>query len=271
MDRFVRVLRQVDRRLRAPEPGRSRILVEMAHDLEDLYRSYRERGLSEAEARREAEKWLAPSPAALASLQTVHRPAFDRLLDRLGATTRGRVELFLVTIVSLLAVGGGVLGVLRSGALSAFSPGLWLVAALGAAGLGVGLSQGYALFVRGERLAPGWRRRLGRVPAAAAATAMAGLLAGVARLSVTLAPPEAAISAALWAQVATASGVAALGLSASLLLALLWLLLRARATVVVRARDELRRTVGRLDANGTETRRTTEIGEQIGLLRETAR
>jgi hypothetical protein len=64
----------------------------------------------------------------------------------------------------------------------------------------------------------------------------------------------------LWAQVATAFGVAALGLSVSLLLALLWLLLRALAAVVARARDELRRTVGRLDPNGTETRRTTEIG-----------
>lgn len=62
--------------------------------------------------------------------------------------------------MSLLAVGGGVLAVLRSGALTAFSPGLWIVAALGAVGLGEGLSQAYALFVRGDRLGPaGWRRR----------------------------------------------------------------------------------------------------------------
>lgn len=271
MGRFDRVLRRAERRLEAPEPERSRILTEMALDLEDLYRSYRDRGLGEAEARRRAETWLAPSPAALESLQTVHRPAFDRFLDRLGGTTRGRVELGLVALVSLLAVGGGVLSVLRSGALPASSPGLWIVAALGVGGLAVGLSQGFALFVRGERPGPGWRRRIRRVLAASAAAALAGLLAGVVRLTVTLAPPEAEISSTLWAQVATASGVAAVGLSASLLLALLWLVLRARAAVVVRARRELRRTVERLDRNGTERQRTTEIRERIGLLRETTR
>lgn len=273
MDRFVRVLRQVDRRLRAPEPGRSRILVEMAHDLEDLYRSYRERGLSEAEARREAEKWLAPSPAALASLQTLHRPAFDRLLDRLGGTTRGRVELALVSVVSLLAVGGGVLGILRSGALSASAPGLWIVAALGAVGLGVGLNQAYALFVRSDRLEPRWQRKLGRVLAAAGATTLAGLLAGATRLTVTAVPlvEDGRDPSVLWSELATASGVAALGLGVSLLLALLWLLLRARGGVVARAREELRRTVGRLDANGPEARRPTELGQEIELQRERTR
>lgn len=272
MDRFSRVLQQVERRLRAPEPERSRILVEMAHDLEDLYRSYRERGLSEAEARRKAENWLAPSRAALASLESVHRPALDRLLDRLGGTTRGRVELGLVALVSLLAVGGGVLAVLRSGALSASSPGLWIVAALGVAGLGVGLSQGLALFVRSDRLGPGWHRWLRHVLAAAAATGLVGLLAGVVRVTVTVVPiGDGAGPSALWAQVAMASGVAALGLGVSLLLALLWLLLRARAGVVARAREELRRTVEGLHPNGLETQRTTEIGEQIALLRETTR
>lgn len=277
MDRFGRVLRRAERRLEAPEPERSRILLEMAGDLEDLYRAYRERGLDEEEALRRAERWLAPSNAALASLRDVHLPAFDRLLGRLGGTTRGRVELGLVTLASLLAVGGGVLGVLRSGALSASSPGLWTVAGLGVAGLGVGLSQGYALFVRGDRLGPGWRRRLRRVLAAATATALAGLLAGAVRLSVAAVPFQAGgVPPGLWSEVATAAGVAALGLSTSLLLALLWLVLRARAAVVARAREELREAVGRLDGerpegHGEGSKRTTEIGGETALERETRR
>jgi hypothetical protein len=275
MDRFGRVLRRAERRLEAPEPERSRILLELAGDLEDLYRAYRERGLEEEEAVRRAERWLAPSSTALASLRDVHLPAFDRLLDRLGGTTRGRVELVLVALASLLAVGGGVIGVLRSGALSASSPGLWTVAGLGVAGLGVGLSQGYALFVRGDRLGPGWRRRLRRVLAAAAATALAGLLAGAVRLSVAAVPFEGGgIPSALWSEVATAAGVAALGLGASLLLTLLWLVLRARAVVVARAREELRERVGRLDGErpegqGEVSRRRAEIGGKFGPERET--
>lgn len=253
MDRFSQVLRQVEGCLEAPEPERSRILMELAGDLEELYQAYRERGLDETEAQREAEKWLAPSRTALESLQSVHLPAFDRLLGRLSATTRGRVELALVTLVSLTAVGGGFFAVLRSGTVSASSPGLWIVAAVLAAGLGLGVSQGYLLFVRGDRLAARWKRKLRRVLAAAVGTALTGVLAGGIRLTLTAAPMETGSgSAAFWSQLAVATGVAALGLTGSLLLALLWLLLRVRAEVVSRARIQLHETVGCLDGENAE-------------------
>lgn len=255
MSRFDRVLRRAERGLQAPEPRRSRILMEMAADLEDLYRTYREQGLGETEARRRAEEWLAPSTTALASLRSVHLPAFERLLDRLGGSTRGRVELGLVTLVSLLSVGAGVAGALRSGALSASSPGLWILAAFLTAGLVAGVSQGYSLFVRGDRLGPGWSGRLLPVLAAAAATALTGLLAGAVRLSLTVASPETGRTMTdVWSQVATATGVAALGLTGALFLALLWLLLRVRSEVVSRARTELRETVGPLGSGNTERR-----------------
>lgn len=272
MERFGRVLRRVDRRLEAPEPERSRILTELAGDLEDLYRAYRERGLEEAEAIREAEKWLSPSAEALASLRSLHLPAFERLLDRLSGTTRGRVELGLVTLVSLMAVGSAVVAVLRSGTLSASSIGLWLVAGLVAAGLGIGVSQGYALFVRGDQLRGGWRRRSRRVLAAAVGSAMAGLLAGGVRLTLTTAPPEAgSTSSAFWSEVSTASGVAALGLSGSLLLALLWLVLRVRAEVVARARTHLRETLDRLDGEGRDGERRDGSGGRDSARRDRAR
>lgn len=248
MNRFVHVLRRVERRLEAPEPERSRILMEMAGDLEDLYRTYRERGLDEAEALRRTEEWLAPSAPALESLQSVHLPAVERLLRRLGGTARGRLELGLVTLVSLAAVGGGVLPVLRAGVLTASSPGLWVVAGLTAAGLGAAVSQGYALFVRGDRLDPIRHHRLHRVSAAAAGTAVAGLVAAGVRLSLTAVPDGDGSSwEVLWSQLSTASGVGGLGLSASVILTLLWLLLRVRAQAVRRARRELQETVGSMD------------------------
>lgn len=248
MDRFGRVLRRAEQRLEAPEPERSRILREMAGDLEDLYRAYRERGLDEEEARRRAERWLAPSPDALASLGHVHRPAFDRLLDRLGGTARGRLELGLATVISLALVGGALLGVLRSGTLAASVPGLWIVAALAAVGLGIGMRRGYELFVRGDRLGPGWRDRPGPLAAAAVGTGLAGVMAGAMRLTLASASPEAAgLPPDFWSEVATAASVAALGLGGGLLLALFWLLLRARAVAVTRARAELRAV---LDAGG---------------------
>lgn len=253
MERFGRVLQRAERRLRAPEPERSCILMELAGDLEDMYRTYRERGLDEAEALRETEKWLAPSQTALESLGSVHLPAFDRLLDRLGGTARGRVELGFATLLSLATVGAGLFGVVRSGTVSVSSPGLWIVAVLVAFGLGTGVTRAYALFVRGDRLAPTWRPDLGRIVAAAVATALSGLLFGVLRLTLAVAPPEGPEAwATLWSTVATASGVAALGLCGALLLALLWLLLRVRAEAVRRARRELRQTVAPLNLDDVE-------------------
>lgn len=250
MTRFSRVLRRVESRLKAPEPERSRILMELAADLEDLYRTYRERGLDDSEARRKAEQWLVPSTSALDSLRSVHVPAFERLLDRLSGTTRGRVELGIVSLVSLIAVGGSLFAALRAGAVAPSAPTLWAVAFLAALGVGAAVRQGYTLFVRGDRLRQGWRGRLHRVLAAAVATALAGLVGAGVRLSLTDAPAGAgADAAAFWSQVATATTVAALGLSASLLLALLWLLLRARADAVVRARADLREAVGALESS----------------------
>lgn len=258
MGRFGRVLRRVERRLEAPEPERSRILLELAGDLEELYRAYRDRGLGEEEARRRAERWLSPSASAIESLRSVHLPGFDRWLDRLGGTARGRVELALAALVSLAAAGGGAFAVLRSGALSHASPGLWLVAALAAAGLTSGVRQGYALFVRGDRLGPGWRGRLHRVPAAAVAAALAGALAGGVRLTLAAPPTEVGgLTPAFWSELATAAGVAAFGLSAALLLAALWLPLRIRAGAVGRVRSELRAAVASFEETTELQRETT--------------
>lgn len=257
MERFRRVLRRAERRLEGPEPGRSRILAEMAGDLEDLYRAYRDRGLDEDEARRRAEEWIAPSPGALESLRAVHLPFFDRLLDRLGGSRRGRVELALVTLASLLAVGLGVLGALRSGTLSSSPSGLWIVAGFLAGGLGLGLRQGYALFVRGDRLRGGWRDGVDRVLAAAVAAGLTGLLAGGLRLSRAGIAGDGGAGAVPWPEIATATGLAGLALSGALLLALLWLALRVQARRVRRARRRLRELMGPTDL--TETRPQQEV------------
>lgn len=255
MNRFGPVLRRVDRRLQVREPERSRILMEVAADLEDLYRDLRRRGLAEDEARREAEKRLAPAGSAIASLESIHLPATERLLDRLGGTARGRVELAALVLLSLGAAAAGAFGVIRSGTVSPGSPGLWAVAALTAAGLGVGVARGYALFLRGDRFDPEWRHRLDGVLAAAAATAITGLLAAAVRLTVTAPDAAGGASTGAWAALAAASAVAALGLCASLLIALLWLALRIRAEAVTRARAELREVLGPLDLDDSEPER----------------
>lgn len=238
MKRFDRVLRRVDRRLEGPEPLRSRILLEMAADLDDLYAAYRGQGLDEDEARRKAVQWIEPSPEAADSLRSVHASWIERLLDRAEGPVRGWIEIGALGLISLAATGAGVATVLRAGLFSSPSPGVWAVSGLAAAGLGAGVAQAYLLFARGDRLGPGWRRGLDAVLVAAAGSALAGLLAGGVRITTA-----GAGIGALWSNVAAASALAALGLIAALLLSLVWLALRVRAGAVERARDRLRAAV----------------------------
>jgi hypothetical protein len=71
---------------------RRRVVSELAADLEDLYGAYRAEGLPAGEARRRAERVLAPSPEVLAALSRMHRPVWVRLGDRFGEKGRHRVE-----------------------------------------------------------------------------------------------------------------------------------------------------------------------------------
>lgn len=110
MEGFERILRRVDRRLETPEPERSRILLEIAGDLEDLYESYRRRGIAEAEARRKAATWFDLSDDAAEQLRSIHVRWPGRVLDRLEASTRGRLQatvLGLVRAADRAPEGGG--------------------------------------------------------------------------------------------------------------------------------------------------------------------
>lgn len=244
MGRFGRVLRRVDRRLEAPEPERSRILVEVAADLEDLYRAYRERGFDEAEARRRAVEWFDLSPEVVDSLRVVHTPWIERLLRRSGRSARGWIELGAAALFSLAAAGAGLSAVFRTGLLPSPSPAAWAIAALAAVGLGAGVARGYRLFVRGDRPRSGWRRGRHTLLAAAAAAALTGLLAGGLRLTTRAVGTAERAAGIPWSEVAAASALATLGLSASLILALVWLLLRVRAEVVDRAVERARSEFG---------------------------
>ena len=63
MSRFADVLNQVRDRLEIPEPSRTRIVLEMASDLEDSYQYYLDQGHDEAEAARLARETFDFVPA----------------------------------------------------------------------------------------------------------------------------------------------------------------------------------------------------------------
>lgn len=82
MTRFANVLKQAEERLHAPDPARTRILLEMAADLEDSYQHHLEQGCDEAEALRRAEEAFGTSEETLQLLDRIHHPGFSSPVER---------------------------------------------------------------------------------------------------------------------------------------------------------------------------------------------
>jgi hypothetical protein len=214
----------------------------MASDLEDLYRSYRERGLDEEEARERAVRLLGASPQVLAEMGRTHGSRMAGVLDRVAGAGAHRLESALVVLVAALAAAVGAYAVWRSPVAAEPSPWTWAVLALAGLGAGAGLAHGLALFVRPRRITahpvaslrvlPGLAMACLTTSALGALVTVAGI-AGAAEHSRT--GPEA-----LWHGIAKAAGLGTLGLTSALVLAGVWLLLRKRARAVEGARDAVR-------------------------------
>lgn len=133
MTRFAHVLLKAEHTLRAPEPQRTRVLQELAQDLDDLFGELRAGGLTEAEAVRRAESLLAPSPAAIDSLGRVHAPLYVRLAERYSPGSAHVVERALLSIIVVLALLFATWGLVSTSAFASPSPALWLLQLLVAA------------------------------------------------------------------------------------------------------------------------------------------
>ncbi|MDP2478910.1 MAG: permease prefix domain 1-containing protein [Candidatus Palauibacterales bacterium] len=242
MEVFERVLRRAEAGLRVPEPRRSRILLEMASDLEDLYRSYRERGLDEEEARERAVRLLGASPEVLAELGRTHGSRMAGVLDRVAGAGAHRLESALVVLVAALAAAVGAYAVWRSPVAAEPSPWTWAVLALAGLGAGAGLAHGLALFVRPRRITAHPVASLRVLPGLAMACVTASALGGLVVLAgiADAAEHGRSGSAVLWHGIAQAAGLGTLGLTSALVLAGVWLLLRRRARAVERARAAVR-------------------------------
>lgn len=108
MTRFGDVLRATGARLHLPQPAKSRILLEIAADMEDLYELHLAAGASSEDARRRTIEQCDLSDAALAELVRVHTTGLRRFLDQLGERTRSRWErAVLIALVLFLAIVAG--------------------------------------------------------------------------------------------------------------------------------------------------------------------
>lgn len=237
MNQFVHVLRRAESHLEAPEPHRSRILLEIAQDLDDLYRAYLERGLSEEEAARRAEMTFGASSDVLEALGEVHAPVYVRLLARFSAQGRHRLERALLTVLTVAAVAGGSFSVIHGGMVRSPSPLLWPLLVVLATTTWTVAAAILDLYVRPVLPAPG--ERLGPMLVLAAlslAIGGFGALVELWRLAATIETVGAWDTAAALPSLARGSELLTVALCLSLTLMLAWFHLRQRALEIQRTR-----------------------------------
>ena len=110
MTRFSKVLSDADARLAVQEPARSRILLEIAADMEDLHGEYLTRGLSDEAAQAAVVDHFDLSEEVLRELVRVHDVPLERSLEKISGQIRGTWSRVLMVLLALfVTVGSGSL------------------------------------------------------------------------------------------------------------------------------------------------------------------
>ena len=230
MSRFTQILSELDSRLTVPEPARSRILLEVAADMEDLFREYSHRDFSEEDAEAAVVDHFDLSQEALQELIRVHDTPFQRSLEGFsGQIESAWARLLMAVLALLVALGSGSL--LFKAQLYRDASGLvWVLMPLFLMGLWVAGGLVLRLYRAKEILTASLRSGLGRLPGLAAlimALSGSGLwvelyLSG---LRIRGAPGETMIHLVSWLHMASATLVIAL--SGALVLGFLWFFLES--------------------------------------------
>jgi hypothetical protein len=222
------------------------VVSELAADLEDLYGAYRAEGLPVREARRRAERMLAPSPEVLAALSRMHRPIWVRLGDRFSEKGQHRVEWAMLVALTTGFCAGSVITLVRASMTPAPVPFAVAILIVAFASLLYAAGSGLAQYLGRWPGSEGARVDVTvLVVAAVAALVLSGLgaLVGLWRVAAAITANPAIEVQEVLRWVRGASGLGALGLVVALADGLALLVLRRTESELV---DEARRWSGSL-------------------------
>lgn len=239
MNRFADVLEQTSARLELPQPTKSRILLELAADLEDLYRVYRAEGLSESEAIQRAREMLDFSDATLSQLAEVHTAPFRRFLDRLSlqAQTRWERGALMAVFLIILTLSGPQLFTSRF--FSHANALAWPLVASSVGALLIALQRIYALYLKRDHQVRRLRAGLTPLIGLAALDLLLGVAGFFIQSHAILGPllrgATIQLAPSLLGWLIEALALLTMALTAALLTAMLWFLLASKAAAVERA------------------------------------
>jgi len=232
---FPELLGALQRKLIIPQPARSRILLEIADDLEGLYQHYKAAGLDDAEAMKRAADEMDLTPGVLTDLVEVHTSAYQRFLDNLSDRARSRWERGLLLVLSLFVLFMLIATVRTGSVFAEANIFVWPVLLCFAGGAILGLQRAYVLFVRKVHAARETRRGLSALLGLSAAQLVIGIVGAwlglfPASRAVAADPTQAGMALTDWMVGGTALLVVSLG--GCVMTALWWLVLTAKAAAV---------------------------------------
>jgi len=130
MKRFARILSEAHDQLQIPEPSRTRVLLEMASDLEDSYQFHLERGCDETEAARRAEEAFGTSEEALKHLTRIHESGLGGMQNRLSGQIGRPWEKILLLVIFAFEILATAKVVSHEAFFMFLSPFVWVIGAL---------------------------------------------------------------------------------------------------------------------------------------------
>ena len=147
MSRFSSLLQSINDRLDVPQPRKSRILLEIAADLEDAYAFFIEQGHTDDEATQLTQERFILDDSTIAELTSVHQPLMKKILDRFSLQVQNRWEriILVLTLLTVAAVSGQVM--MTSTFFENSSPFVWPVWGISIAGLVLFFFKFYNLYI----------------------------------------------------------------------------------------------------------------------------
>lgn len=242
MTRFDEAIVDLGNRLAIPQPARSRVLLEIAADMEDLYRASIAEGLSEDEARRRTLEQFGPSEEAIRDLVEVHSTAVKRLLDGLSEQARSRWERGLLAVLVVFAVFVGGQPLTGGRLLSGMTVLAWPVLIFAAIGFLIGTTRIYSLFIKKDHDMR--RLRSGLSPLIALALVelllgFAGAWVGLFLAVLRILDDIESSGIYLFDWMLRSSATLCFSMIAAMLLALTWMVLVARVAAIEQAEAAL--------------------------------
>ncbi len=148
MKRFSELLKQMNERLDLPQPTKSRILLEIASDLEDLYQLFLKQGLSRQDALKKAEEKFDVSDEALQELVEIHESTFRKLLGRISEQAQTRWERIILIALMLFVAGFSRMEIFSGNFFRQASGFVWPIVGLSFGTLVLAMQQIYKLYIK---------------------------------------------------------------------------------------------------------------------------